>query len=198
VVDLADELIDAEKKTGDFAEDRLTRVHHEARAYRTLQPILNAAMSQSGEVGTDLAAYLKTSPSLAYWLKHWQASQAMWLVSDINAADLDDPQPGTVIAGRIEADNLGEPFKLGALLMMQVLELDAQVSIGTLYILDDGSDVAIVRLQGESPDLWMGELRVTVERAVERGWVILEGMGKLLERKAALTDEGRRLARKGR
>jgi hypothetical protein len=44
----------------------------------------------------------------------------------------------------------------------------------------------------------IGELRVTVERAVERGWVILEGMGKLLERKAALTDEGRRLARKGR
>jgi hypothetical protein len=53
------------------------------------------------------------------------------------------------------------------------------------------------------PNEWVslsgiGELRVTVERAVERGWVILEGMGKLLERKAALTDEGRRLARKGR
>jgi hypothetical protein len=44
----------------------------------------------------------------------------------------------------------------------------------------------------------MGELRATVERAVERGWIILEGMGKLLERNAALTDEGRRLARKGR
>jgi hypothetical protein len=79
----------------------------------------------------------------------------MWLVSDINAADLDDPQPGTVIAGRIEADHLGEPFKLGALLIMQVLEPDPLVSIGTLYILDDGSDVAIVRLQDESPDLWI-------------------------------------------
>jgi hypothetical protein len=34
---------------------------------------------------------------------------------------------------------------------------------------------------------------------VERGWVILEGTsGKPLELKAALTDEGRRLARKGR
>ena len=45
----------------------------------------------------------------------------------------------------------------------------------------------------------IGELRATVERAVERGWVILEGAsGKPLERKAALTDEGRRLARKGR
>jgi len=41
------------------------------------------------------------------------------------------------------------------LMMMQVLEPAAQVSIGTLYILDDGRDAAIVRLQGESPDLWI-------------------------------------------
>jgi hypothetical protein len=79
----------------------------------------------------------------------------MWLVSDLTPADIDDPQPGTVIAGRIEADHLGEPFKLGALLVMQVLEPAAQVSIGTLYILDDGSDVAIVRLEGQSSDLWI-------------------------------------------
>jgi hypothetical protein len=79
----------------------------------------------------------------------------MWPVSGINAADIDDPQPGTVIAGRIEADHLGAPFKLGALLVMQALGPDASVVIGTLYILDDGSDVAIVRLQGESPDLWI-------------------------------------------
>jgi hypothetical protein len=45
----------------------------------------------------------------------------------------------------------------------------------------------------------MGESRATIARAVERGWVILEGTsGKPLERKAALTDEGRRLARRGR
>jgi hypothetical protein len=37
----------------------------------------------------------------------------LWLVSDHTSADIDDPQPGTVIAGRIEADNLGAPFKLG-------------------------------------------------------------------------------------
>jgi hypothetical protein len=49
----------------------------------------------------------------------------------------------------------------------------------------------------------LGELRATVERAtveraVERGWVILEGTsGRPLERKAVLTDEGRRLARRG-
>jgi hypothetical protein len=62
---------------------------------------------------------------------------------------------GTVIAGRIEADHLGEPFELGALLIMQVLEPAAPISTGMLYILDDGSDVAIVRLQGQSPDLWI-------------------------------------------
>jgi len=42
------------------------------------------------------------------------------------------------------------------------------------------------------------EERATIARAVERGWVILEGTsGKPLELKAALTDEGRRVARKG-
>jgi hypothetical protein len=45
----------------------------------------------------------------------------------------------------------------------------------------------------------MDESRATVARAVERGWVILQDVrGKPLDRKAALTDEGRRLARKGR
>ena len=45
----------------------------------------------------------------------------------------------------------------------------------------------------------MDELQATVARAVELGWVILQGVsGKPLARKAALTDEGRRLARKGR
>jgi hypothetical protein len=79
----------------------------------------------------------------------------MWLVSDLTPADIDEPQPGTVIAGRIEADHLGAPFKLGALLVMQVLGPAEPVSIGTLYILDDASNVAIVQLQGESPDLWI-------------------------------------------
>ena len=77
----------------------------------------------------------------------------MWLVSGINAADFDDPKPGAIIAGRIEADHLGEPFKLGALLVMQVLEPDAEVFGGLLYILDDGSDVAVVRILGESADM---------------------------------------------
>jgi altronate dehydratase len=75
----------------------------------------------------------------------------MWLVSGIGAADIDDPQPGTVIAGRIEADNLGAPFKLGALIVMQVLDPAAQVSRGGLYILDDGSDVAMCGHRASRP-----------------------------------------------
>jgi hypothetical protein len=33
-------------------------------------------MRQSGEADTELADYLKQSPSLAYWLKRWQAEDA--------------------------------------------------------------------------------------------------------------------------
>jgi hypothetical protein len=45
----------------------------------------------------------------------------------------------------------------------------------------------------------MYESRAAIARAVERGWVILWGTsGKPLELKVALTDEGRRLARRGR
>jgi hypothetical protein len=44
----------------------------------------------------------------------------------------------------------------------------------------------------------LGESAATISRPVERGWVALQGVrGKPLERKAALTDEGRRLARSG-
>jgi hypothetical protein len=43
------------------------------RAYRALQSMLNAAMAQSGRVGTELADYLKASPELAHWLSRWQA-----------------------------------------------------------------------------------------------------------------------------
>ena len=45
----------------------------------------------------------------------------------------------------------------------------------------------------------MYESRPAIARAVERGWVILWGTsGEPLELKASLTDEGRRLARRGR
>jgi hypothetical protein len=51
----------------------------------------------------------------------------------------------------------------------------------------------------------MDESRATITRAIERGWVILQARiapqgaaGKSLERNSALTDEGRRLARRER
>jgi hypothetical protein len=75
----------------------------------------------------------------------------------------------------------------------------------------DGADVAaryfvykLFEATGGQPMQWqvllgMGESAVTISRAVERGWVILQEVSrKPLERKAALTDDGRRLARKGR
>ena len=69
----------------------------------------------------------------------------------------------------------------------------AKYFVYKLYETTDGQPMRSAPLRG------MGELRATVERAVERGWVVLEGTsGKVLECKAVLTDEGRRIARKGR
>jgi hypothetical protein len=44
----------------------------------------------------------RTLLSLSCGPLKWPASP-MWLISGINAADFNDPRPGTVIAGRIEA-----------------------------------------------------------------------------------------------
>ena len=45
----------------------------------------------------------------------------------------------------------------------------------------------------------MGETAATVSRAVERGWAVLgDGQGRPRDRSATLTDEGRKLARRGR
>jgi hypothetical protein len=72
-------------------------------------------------------------------------------------------------------------------------DVAASYFVYKLYEVTDGQPMRRATLRG------IGELRATVERAVERGWVILEGTsGKPLDRKAALTEEGRRLARKGR
>jgi hypothetical protein len=75
----------------------------------------------------------------------------------------------------------------------------------------DGTDVAaryfVYKLYEATDGQWMqwrvlhgmGESAATIARAVERGWVILQGVaGKPLQRNAALTEEGRRLARRGR
>jgi hypothetical protein len=72
-------------------------------------------------------------------------------------------------------------------------EVAARYFVYKLYETTDGQPMQWATLQG------MDELRATIARAVERGWVILQDVrGRPLERQAALTDEGRRLARKGR
>jgi len=94
--------------------------------------------------------------------------------------------------------------------------LATTVAIGTFNIraskprvvkTDDGTDVAaryfvykLYEATDGRPMQWqMGESAASISRAVERGWVILQDLkGKPLDRKAALTEDGRRLARKGR
>jgi hypothetical protein len=72
-------------------------------------------------------------------------------------------------------------------------DVAARYFVYKLYEATDGQPMQWRVLRG------MGEKAATISRAVERGWVILQGvLGKPLERKAALTDEGRRLARRGR
>jgi hypothetical protein len=73
------------------------------------------------------------------------------------------------------------------------LDVAARYFVYKLYEATDGQPMQWQVLLG------MGESAATISRAVERGWVILQDVrGKPLERKAALTDERRRLARKGR
>jgi hypothetical protein len=74
IADMADELTEAEKKTtADSETARKSRQRCEARAFRTLQPILNAVVRQSDQVETELADFLKESPKLARYLARWQA-----------------------------------------------------------------------------------------------------------------------------
>ena len=73
------------------------------------------------------------------------------------------------------------------------LDVAARYFVYKLYEATDGRPSEQRLLRG------MGETGETVLRSVERGWVTLHGNGsKPLERSAALTGEGRKLARKGR
>jgi hypothetical protein len=73
------------------------------------------------------------------------------------------------------------------------LDVAARHFVYRLYDTTDGQIMGWRVLHG------MGESAATISRAVERGWVVLQAMrGRPLDRKAALTDDGRRLARKGR
>jgi hypothetical protein len=76
---------------------------------------------------------------------------------------------------------------------LNALDVAARYFVYKLYEATDGQQLRWQLVHG------MGESAATISRAVERGWVVLQGArGKPLDRKAALTDEGRRLARKGR
>jgi hypothetical protein len=97
---------------------------------------------------------------------------------------------------------------------MDITSFDAPVSTkgrARVIRIRDGTEVAarhfVYKLHdttGGNAMQWkvlhgMGESAATISRAVERGWVVLQEVSrKPLDRKAALTDEGRRLARKGR
>jgi type II secretory pathway component PulK len=72
------------------------------------------------------------------------------------------------------------------------IEVAARYFVYKLYEATDGQPMHWQVLLG------MGESAATISRAVERGWVVLqEPSRKPLDRKAALNEEGRRLARKG-
>jgi len=72
-------------------------------------------------------------------------------------------------------------------------EIAARYFVYKLYEATDGQPK-------QRKELWdLGETPKTVARAVERGWVILDSAGSGLRGgSAALTDEGRPLARRGR
>ena len=74
VSDMTEELLDAERDDPEMARNYLRRC--QARAYKTLQPILNATIRQSVQVETDLADFLKASPVLAHDVARWQADDA--------------------------------------------------------------------------------------------------------------------------
>ncbi len=72
------------------------------------------------------------------------------------------------------------------------LDVAARYFVYKLYEATDGQPMQWGVLLG------MGKSAATISRAVEHGWVVLQDVrGKPLDRRASLTDEGRRLARKG-
>ena len=76
---------------------------------------------------------------------------------------------------------------------LDAIDVAARYFVYKLYEATDGQWMQWRVLHG------MGESAATISRAVECGWVVLQDVrNKPLERKAALTEEGRRLARRGR
>jgi len=86
--------------------------------------------------------------------------------------------------------NISKSTKTVAKSTSTLLDIAARFFVYKLYEAADGR-----RMEQRG----MGETLETVLRSVELGWVTLHGNGtKSLERSAAMTDEGRRLARRGR
>jgi hypothetical protein len=80
----------------------------------------------------------------------------------------------------------GKSFKT-----IDAIDVAARYFVYKLYEATDRQPMQWAALHG------LGESAATISRAVERGWVVLQG-SKPLDRKAALTNEGRRLARNRR
>jgi hypothetical protein len=74
VSNMTPELLAAEK--ADPVSTHNYRRHCQARAYKTLQPILDATIRQSAQIETELADFLKASPALAHDVARWQADDA--------------------------------------------------------------------------------------------------------------------------
>jgi hypothetical protein len=74
VSDMTEELLDAER--ADPETSRNYRRRCQARAYKTLQPILNATIRQGAWVDKQLAAFIEASPTLAHHVARWQADDA--------------------------------------------------------------------------------------------------------------------------
>ena len=85
------------------------------------------------------------------------------------------------------------PMGKPKVMTLNAIDVAARYFVYKLYEATYGQPMQWTTLRG------MDESRATVARAIERGWVILRDVrGRPLERQAALTDEGRRLAHKGR
>ena len=80
-----------------------------------------------------------------------------------------------------------------AIKTLDAIDVAARYFVYKLYDATRREPMQWVALKG------IDEASATIARAVERGWVVLQELSrKPLDRKATLTDEGRRLARKRR
>ena len=95
----------------------------------------------------------------------------------------------TITTFHFHSAPMGKP----KVMTLNAIDVAARYFVYKLYEATDGQPMQRQILLG------MGESAATISRAVERGWVVLQdAKAKSLDRKAALTDEGRRMARRGR